>query len=36
MPRGPGGTVHNPPDIVHAMRAGPEVPLLAIWLLWMA
>lgn len=33
--RGPGGTVHNPPDIVHAMRAGPDAPLLAIWLLWM-
>ena len=30
---GVGGTVYNPPDAVHAMRAGPE-PLLALWLLW--
>lgn len=30
---GVGGIVHNPPDIVHAMRAGPEA-LLALWLLW--
>ena len=30
---GVGGVVHNPPDIVHAMRAGPS-PLLALWLLW--
>jgi quercetin dioxygenase-like cupin family protein len=29
---GRGGIVYNPPDIVHAMRAGPE-PLLAIWCL---
>ena len=28
-----GGIVYNPPNVVHAMRAGPE-PLLAIWLLW--
>lgn len=30
---GPGGVVHNPPGIVHAMRAG-SVPLLALWFLW--
>ncbi len=29
---GPGGLVHNPPGIVHAMR-GTDVPLLAIWFL---
>lgn len=29
---GPGGVVHNPPGIVHAMRAG-SVPLLALWFL---
>ena len=29
---GVGGIVYNPPDAVHAMRAGPE-PLLALWLL---
>lgn len=29
---GPGGLVHNPPGILHAMR-GTEVPLLAIWFL---
>ncbi len=29
---GPGGIVHNPPGILHAMR-GTEVPLLAIWFL---
>ena len=29
---GPGGLVHNPPGIVHAMRAG-ETPLLALWFL---
>ena len=29
---GVGGVVYNPPDVVHAMRAGP-VPLLALWLL---
>jgi hypothetical protein len=28
----PGGVVHNPPGIVHAMRAG-EIPLLALWFL---
>lgn len=31
---GIGGIVHNPPGIMHAMRAG-EAPLLAVWLLWM-
>ena len=30
---GIGGLVHNPPNIVHAMRSG-EQPLLALWLLW--
>jgi hypothetical protein len=25
--------VHNPPGIVHAMRAGRQ-PLLAVWCLW--
>ena len=30
---GIGGLVYNPPDIVHAMRAGAR-PLLAIWCLW--
>lgn len=29
---GPGGIVHNPPGIGHAMR-GTDVPLLAIWFL---
>lgn len=29
---GPGGTVYNEPNIVHAMRSG-EAPLLAIWTL---
>ncbi len=29
---GPGGIVHNPPGILHAMR-GTAVPLLAIWFL---
>ena len=29
---GIGGAVHNPPNAVHAMRAGPR-PLLALWLL---
>lgn len=29
---GPGGIVHNPPGILHAMR-GMDVPLLAIWFL---
>jgi quercetin dioxygenase-like cupin family protein len=32
---GPGGFVHNPPGIVHAMRSG-KAPLLAIWCLWVA
>ena len=31
---GIGGIVHNPPGIMHAMRAG-TAPLLAVWLLWM-
>ena len=31
--RKPGGTVHNIPNIWHAMRAG-EAPLLALWMLW--
>lgn len=30
---GAGGIVYNPPNIVHAMRAGPKA-LLALWLLW--
>jgi len=30
---GIGGLVHNPPNIVHAMRSG-EQPLLALWFLW--
>ena len=30
---GPGRIVHNPPDILHNMRAKDE-PLLAIWCLW--
>lgn len=30
---GPGGVVHNPPNITHAMRAG-DSPLLALWFLW--
>jgi quercetin dioxygenase-like cupin family protein len=30
---GVGGLVHNPPGIEHAMRAGDESPLLAIWCL---
>ena len=29
---GAGGIVYNPPNVMHAMRAGPE-PLLALWLL---
>lgn len=29
---GVGGVVHNPPNVVHAMRAGPQA-LLALWLL---
>ena len=31
---GLGGVVHNPPGILHAMRAG-RAPLLATWCLWM-
>lgn len=31
---GKGGIVYNPPDIVHAMRAGPRAPLVATWCLW--
>lgn len=30
---GPGGLVHNPPDIVHGMRS-LDAPLLAVWCLW--
>lgn len=30
---GIGGTIYNPPHIVHAMRSG-NTPLLAFWLLW--
>ena len=30
---GIGGIVHNPPNILHAMRSG-EKPLLATWCLW--
>lgn len=30
---GIGGLVHNPPNILHAMRSG-EAPLLALWFLW--
>lgn len=30
---GPGGFVHNPPNIMHAMRSGEKV-LLATWCLW--
>ena len=29
-----GETIHNPPNIWHAMKAGNK-PLLAIWMLWM-
>ena len=32
--RAPGETVHNVPNIWHAMRAGAEAPLLALWMLW--
>ncbi|NND90611.1 MAG: transcriptional regulator [Granulosicoccus sp.] len=32
---GIGGLVHNPPDILHAMRSG-STPLLATWCLWKA
>jgi len=30
---GVGGTVYNPPDAIHAMRAGSR-PLFALWFLW--
>jgi quercetin dioxygenase-like cupin family protein len=30
---GPGGTLHNPPDIRHGLRSG-EAPALAVWCLW--
>lgn len=30
---GTGGTVYNPADIVHAMRAAPSAPLFAVWCL---
>jgi quercetin dioxygenase-like cupin family protein len=33
--REPGETVHNAPNIWHAMRAGDKAPLLALWMLWM-
>ena len=33
--REPGETVHNVPNIWHAMRAGEAAPLLALWMLWM-
>ena len=33
--REPGETVHNIPNIWHAMRAGEDAPLLALWMLWM-
>jgi quercetin dioxygenase-like cupin family protein len=33
--REPGETVHNIPNIWHAMRAGDDAPLLALWMLWM-
>lgn len=29
---GPGGTIYNPPGILHAMRSGPQ-PFLALWFL---
>jgi quercetin dioxygenase-like cupin family protein len=31
--RKPGDTVHNVPNIWHAMRSGNS-PLLAVWMLW--
>ncbi len=31
-----GGIFHNPPGIVHRMRAGPSAPFLAFWLLLLA
>lgn len=31
---GVGGTFHNTPGILHAMRASPDAPLFAIWALW--
>jgi quercetin dioxygenase-like cupin family protein len=31
---GIGGVVHHLPDVMHAMRAAPAAPLLAIWCLW--
>ncbi len=30
---GAGGIVHNPPNVLHAMRSG-STPLLATWCLW--
>ena len=33
-PPGIGGMVHHVPDVMHAMRAAPDAPLLAIWCLW--
>ncbi|MCX7383470.1 MAG: dimethylsulfonioproprionate lyase family protein [Alphaproteobacteria bacterium] len=32
---GIAGLVYNPPGIVHAMRAAPTAPLLALWSLWL-
>ena len=34
LARTSGETIHNPPNIWHAMKAGNK-PLLAIWMLWM-
>jgi quercetin dioxygenase-like cupin family protein len=33
--RNRGQTIHNPPHIVHAMRATASAPLLALWMLWL-
>ncbi len=33
-PPGIGGMVHHVPDVMHAMRATADAPLLAIWCLW--
>lgn len=32
-PVAPGGTFTNTPGLIHAMRAGPDRPLLALWVL---
>ena len=34
LARKSGETIHNPPNIWHAMKAGNK-PLLAIWMLWL-